>query len=91
MTICRIVFLLFCREENCALKNLVNLGQSSTHYGPNCPDYIYQIPYFYAVNFSHDQNKKKILHNVSDQSITIAVLRCLFCSGICELHLQRHS
>ena len=28
--------------KNCPHKNLVNLSQSSTHHGPNCPDYNYR-------------------------------------------------
>ena len=30
---------IFCCVNNCPHKNMVNLCKSSTHHGPNCPDY----------------------------------------------------
>ena len=35
------LFFDFCRVKNCTHDNLVNLGQSSTHHGQNCPDFRY--------------------------------------------------
>ena len=60
-------YLIFRRFKNCPYKDMINLGQSSTHHIPNRPDYKYKDTIFFQSNFFYvSKSRKQILHNVSD-------------------------